>query len=98
MARTIILTATLVMIVTAQGLAQSSDPNLTIIELQKQLVELRGQLAVMQNRIATLERPVRFPARLFRYSRFAHNQTTQRARESRPHSISKVSRSLRVAF
>src|SRR5262245_1032890 len=55
MGRTIGLIAALVSVMTAQGLAQSSDPDLTIGELQKQLAAMRAQLAAMQNRIATLE-------------------------------------------
>src|SRR5262245_23120681 len=55
MGRTFVLIVAFVMIATAQGLAQSSDPDLTISELQKQLVEMRSQISALQNRIATLE-------------------------------------------
>jgi hypothetical protein len=55
MRRTIILAISLLIIVTADGLAQSSDEDPTIRELQNQLEEMRSQIVTMQNRIATLE-------------------------------------------
>ena len=42
-------------IVTAEGLAQSSNQSPTNAELQRQLEEMRSQMARMQNRIAELE-------------------------------------------
>ena len=42
-------------IVTAEGLAQSSNQAPTNAELQRQLEEMRSQMARMQNRIAELE-------------------------------------------
>ena len=55
MRRTITLATSLLMIVAAEGLAQSSEQDPTIRELQNQLEEMRSQMVTMQNRIATLE-------------------------------------------
>jgi hypothetical protein len=55
MNRRIILVSIFTVIVTAEGLAQSSEQDLTIGQLQKQLDELRSQMGKMQNRIAELE-------------------------------------------
>jgi len=55
MCRTIVLATGLLMIVTAEGLAQSSEQAPTIRELRNQLEEMRSQIVTMQNRIATLE-------------------------------------------
>jgi hypothetical protein len=53
--RTVILVVSVITLVTAEVFAQSCEPDLTVSELQKQLVEMRSQMAAMQNRIATLE-------------------------------------------
>jgi len=55
MRRKIILVSILAIVVTPKGLAQSSQHEPTIGELQKQLEEMRSQMAKMQNRIADLE-------------------------------------------
>ena len=55
MRRKIIFVSILTIIVTAEGLAQSSEQEPTIGELQRQLDEMRSQMAKMQNRIAELE-------------------------------------------
>jgi len=55
MSRKIILAIILTMIVTAEAIAQSSQQEPTIGELQKQMEEMRSQMAKMQNRIAELE-------------------------------------------
>ena len=54
MRRTIPLATSLLMIVAAEGFAQSSEQD-PIRELQHQLEEMRSQMVTMQNRIATLE-------------------------------------------
>src|SRR4029453_8730846 len=53
--RTVIFVVSVITLVTAAAFAQSSGPDLTVSDLQKQLLEMRAQMAVMQNRIATLE-------------------------------------------
>jgi hypothetical protein len=55
MSRTVIIVVSVIMLVTAEAFAQSSDRGVTVSELQKQLAEMRSQMAAMQNRIATLE-------------------------------------------
>ena len=55
MGRTIIVVSSILIMGTADGLAQSSEPDRTIQALQTQLQEMRSQMATMQNRIATLE-------------------------------------------
>src|SRR5690348_7371452 len=55
MSRKIILVSIFTIMVTAEGLAQSSKQEPTIGDLQKQLEEMRSQMATMQNRIAELE-------------------------------------------
>src|SRR5262245_28121778 len=55
MGRTVILVVSIVTLVTTESFAQSSEPDLRVGELQKQLAELRSQMAAMQNRVATLE-------------------------------------------
>ena len=55
MPRMIILVSSFLIMVTAEGFAQSSGQDATIKELQHQLEEMRSQMATMQNRIATLE-------------------------------------------
>jgi hypothetical protein len=55
MRRTLILTGSILIIVTAEGLAQPSEPDATIRELRNQLEEMRSQMVTMLNRIATLE-------------------------------------------
>ena len=54
MRRTITVATSLLIIVAAEGLAQSSEQD-PIRELQNQLAEMRSQMVTMQNRIATLE-------------------------------------------
>ena len=54
MRRTITLATGLLIIVAAEGLAQSSEQD-PIRELQNQLKEMRSQMVTMQNRLATLE-------------------------------------------
>jgi hypothetical protein len=49
------LTGSILIIVTAEGLAQPSEQDATIRELRNQLEEMRSQMVTMQNRIATLE-------------------------------------------
>jgi hypothetical protein len=61
MRRPITLAISLLIIVAAQGLAQSSEQGPTIRELQNQLEEMRSQMVTMQNRIATLEAAARIP-------------------------------------
>jgi hypothetical protein len=51
----LILVSIFTIIVTAEGLAQSSKQEPAIGELQKQLEEMRSQMVKMQNRIAELE-------------------------------------------
>src|SRR5262245_15727448 len=53
--RTVILLVSLITLVTAEASAQSPEPDLTVSELQKQLVEMRSLMAAMQARVATLE-------------------------------------------
>jgi hypothetical protein len=55
MGRTVILIVSVIMMVTAEAFAQSSEPDLTVSELQKQLTEMRSQMVAMQNRLATVE-------------------------------------------
>ena len=55
MVRRIILVSISALIVTATGLAQASNQDTTIGELQRQLDEMRSQMVKMQNRIAELE-------------------------------------------
>lgn len=55
MRREIILIGILTIMATAECLAQTSQQEPTIGELQKQLDEMRSQMAKMQNRIAELE-------------------------------------------
>ena len=55
MSRLLILVSIFTLMVTADGLAQSSDQEPTTGELQKQLEEVRSQMAKMQNRISELE-------------------------------------------
>lgn len=55
MRRTIILVSSVLVMGTADGLAQSSEQDPTIRELRNQLEGMRVQLATMQNRLATLE-------------------------------------------
>ena len=55
MRRKIILVSILTIVVTAEGLAQSSQQEPTNGELQRQLDEMRSQMVKMQNRIAELE-------------------------------------------
>ena len=55
MRRTIVLATSLLIIVPAEGRAQSSEQDPTIRELQNQLEEMRSQIVTMQSRIATLE-------------------------------------------
>jgi len=54
-AQTVILVVSVITLVTAEAFAQSSEADLTVRELQKQLAEMRSQMAAIQNRIATLE-------------------------------------------
>jgi hypothetical protein len=54
-ARTVILIVSVLALVTAEAFAQSSERDLTVSELQKQLAEMRAQMTAMQNRIAILE-------------------------------------------
>ena len=54
MRRTMTLATSLLIVVAAEGLAQSSEQD-PIRELQNQLEEMRSQMVTMQNRIATLE-------------------------------------------
>jgi hypothetical protein len=53
--RRIIFVSSLLVMFTAEGLAQSSEQTLTIKALQTELEAMRAQIAAMQNRIATLE-------------------------------------------
>jgi hypothetical protein len=53
--RTVIFASGILVMLAAEGVAQSSEQNATIRELQNQLDEMRSQLATLQNRIATLE-------------------------------------------
>jgi len=53
--RRVILISILMLIVTAGSLAQNSDQNPTLADLQRQIQEMRSQMAKMQNRIAQLE-------------------------------------------
>ena len=55
MIRKTILVGIFAILVTAEALAQSSSPEPTIGELQKQMEEMRSQIAKMQDRIAELE-------------------------------------------
>ena len=55
MRRPIILAASILMIVAADGFAQPTEQDLTVRELLNQLEEMRLQMVTMQNRIATLE-------------------------------------------
>ena len=53
--RLVILVAAFTFVVTAEGVAQTSNQEPTISDLQKQLAEMRSQIARMQNRIEELE-------------------------------------------
>ena len=53
--RQLILICIFTIVVTVDGLGQSSNQEPTISELQKQMEEMRSQMAKMQNRIAELE-------------------------------------------
>src|SRR5215468_8496903 len=55
MGRTILVAGVLTAVLVGDTLAQSSQPESTIVELQRQLDEMRSQMAAMQNRIAELE-------------------------------------------
>ena len=55
MSRKIILVSICTLIVTARGLAQTSNQDATTGELQRQLDEMRSQMIKMQSRIAELE-------------------------------------------
>ena len=55
MSRHIVLISLFTLIVSADGLAQSSTQHPTIGELRKQLEEMRSQIATIQNRLAELE-------------------------------------------
>jgi len=55
MSRQIILVSIVTLTLAAEGLAQSSQKELTVGELQKQMEEMRSQIFKMQNRIAELE-------------------------------------------
>jgi len=55
MSRKIILVSICTLIVTARGLAQTSNQEATTGELQRQLDEMRSQMIKMQSRIAELE-------------------------------------------
>ena len=55
MIQRIILVSICALIVTATGLAQTSNQDATIGELQKQMEEMRSQMAIMQNQIAELK-------------------------------------------
>jgi hypothetical protein len=53
--RSVIIVVSVIVLVTTEAVAQSSEPDLTVSELQKQLAEMRSQISALQNRIATLE-------------------------------------------
>lgn len=55
MGRAVILAIGVITMMTAETFAQSSERDLTVSEMQKQLAEMRAQMAVLQNRIASLE-------------------------------------------
>src|SRR5215467_13976240 len=55
MGHTILVAGVLTAVLVGDTLAQSSQPESTIVELQRQLDEMRSQMAAMQNRIAELE-------------------------------------------
>jgi hypothetical protein len=61
MRRTIILSASLLILATAEALAQSPEQAPAIGDLQNQLEEMRALIVTMQNRIATLEAATRIP-------------------------------------
>src|SRR5215469_8785786 len=62
MSRPVIFASIFILTVTAAGVAQTSDQDSTIVELQKQLDEMRSQMMKMQNRISELEAGRRIPA------------------------------------
>jgi hypothetical protein len=55
--RRVIVVSILMLTVTAGSLAQNSNQDPTIADLQRQIQEMRSQMAKMQNRIAELEAP-----------------------------------------
>jgi len=55
MGRRVILVGIFTLIVSAEGLAQASNQDSAVSELQRQLDEMRSQMIKMQNRIAELE-------------------------------------------
>jgi uncharacterized coiled-coil protein SlyX len=55
MGRRVISVSILTLIATAAAMAQTSNRESTIVELQRQLDEMRSQMAKMQNRMAELQ-------------------------------------------
>jgi hypothetical protein len=55
MRRTVILVVSVITLGAAEAVAQPSERDLTVSELQTQLAEMRSQMAAMQKRIVTLE-------------------------------------------
>jgi hypothetical protein len=53
--RTVVLVVSVMMLGRAEAFAQSSERDLTVSELQKQLAQMSAQIAALQSRIATLE-------------------------------------------